>query len=289
MERQDHISSCAPEVVPWQGGIEAVNDKDTQKIAYTAGWSQYTEGKYNAAGGFKQRICGLTPKIFWILVVALVVILAAGIGAGVGGGLASQKSHADASSLPAESSTAPTSTVADISTSSTATATTTGETSTSTSSKTYGLLNSGCNATDNQYYTPNNPADDSSPFTVNNRTLKYKIHCYENIPDSMSFNNPQITKLGQLKGLRSLQECIKACATLNYVIANAMGGESAEVPFSKLCSGVVYSYQNYIAGQPINCDLNSGVHENASRVSWTDNRGPETHTQVDSAILDWED
>lgn len=198
-------------------------------------------------------------------------------------------SNANSSSLPAESSTAPTSTAADTSTSSTATATTAGESSTSTGSKPYGLLNSGCNATDNQYYTPNNPADDSSPFTVNNRTLKYKIHCYENIPDSMSFNNPQITKLGQLKGLRSLQECIKACATLNYVIANAMGGESAEVPFSKLCSGVVYSYQNYIAGQPINCDMNSGVHENASRVSWTDNRGPETHTQVDSAILDWED
>ncbi|KAI9042443.1 uncharacterized protein KD926_005521 [Aspergillus affinis] len=165
-------------------------------------------------------------------------------------------SHADASSLPAESSTAATSTVADISTSSTATATTTGETSTSTSSKTYG------------------PAAMQPTISTTHPITRPTI---------------PITKLGQLKGLRSLQECIKACATLNYVIANAMGGESADVPFSKLYSGVVYSYQNYIAGQPINCDLNSGVHENASRVSWTDDWGPETHTQVDSAILDWED
>lgn len=91
MERPDHISSSAPEVVPYQGGIEVANEKDTQKIAYTAGWPQYAEGKYDQPSGGKQRICGLTPRIFWILVVASVVVLAAGIGAGVGGGLASQK------------------------------------------------------------------------------------------------------------------------------------------------------------------------------------------------------
>lgn len=94
MEDRDHISSSAPEVVPYHNGIEVINDKDTQKIAYNANWPQYTEARYEAGSGRKQRICGLTPKIFWIVVVALVIVLAAGIGAGVGGGLASQKRYA---------------------------------------------------------------------------------------------------------------------------------------------------------------------------------------------------
>ncbi|THC96233.1 hypothetical protein EYZ11_004311 [Aspergillus tanneri] len=235
MEHQDEISSSAPEVVPYRG-IEAINIENTQKIAYRpASWPQNAIAADRAVQEGKQRICGLTPKIFWILLLIMALLIAAGIGGGVGGGLASQKSHSAPSSIPVETNS-PTNTVRDLSTSLTGTATSTSVNPTST--KPYGLLNSGCNGTDNQYYTPNNPADNSSPFTVNNRTLKYKIHCYQNIPDSMSFNNPQIIKLGQLKGLESLQECIKACATLNYAIAAAFGGKKAEVPFNNLCSGV---------------------------------------------------
>ncbi|KAA8649524.1 uncharacterized protein ATNIH1004_002195 [Aspergillus tanneri] len=75
-------------------------------------------------------------------------------------------------------------------------------------------------ATSTSYFTPNNPTDNSSLFIINNRTLNYKIRCYQNISDSMSFNNPQIIKLGQFP-----QECIKTCAALNYAIAAAFAGE----------------------------------------------------------------
>jgi hypothetical protein len=41
----------------------------------------------------KRRICGLSPKWFWTLAVALlVIIIAAAVGGGVGGSLASKKS-----------------------------------------------------------------------------------------------------------------------------------------------------------------------------------------------------
>ena len=37
-----------------------------------------------------RRICGLSPRAFWIVIIAIVLILAAAIGGGIGGGLGSQ-------------------------------------------------------------------------------------------------------------------------------------------------------------------------------------------------------
>ncbi len=58
-------------------------------------WGDASQGP-NPPTEPKQRILGLSVKVFWIVIVLLVIIVAAGIGGGVGGGLAS-RSRADSS------------------------------------------------------------------------------------------------------------------------------------------------------------------------------------------------
>jgi hypothetical protein len=40
----------------------------------------------------RDTICGLSPLVFWILILVMAIIVASAIGGGVGGGLASQHS-----------------------------------------------------------------------------------------------------------------------------------------------------------------------------------------------------
>ncbi len=51
----------------------------------------YDEGRgeeVNDGRRKRKTVLGLSPRVFWIVVIVLVIILAAGIGGGVGGGLA---------------------------------------------------------------------------------------------------------------------------------------------------------------------------------------------------------
>jgi hypothetical protein len=121
------------------------------------------------------------------------------------------------------------------------------------------------------------------PYAVNNTTLSYLIHCYTNLPDKSSGLNPQITKLAQLPHVASLQDCITQCAVWNHALdlfavasAKGTGAAAKQVPFESLCSGVVYYYLD----AQIQCQLSSGVRENATRVMF----GP---AEVDSAVLQW--
>jgi hypothetical protein len=40
----------------------------------------------------RDTICGLSPLVFWIIILVMVIVVASAIGGGVGGGLASQHS-----------------------------------------------------------------------------------------------------------------------------------------------------------------------------------------------------
>lgn len=99
MDAASHKSSSAPEVAFSDAGLEPVNQIDhSQKFTTLPppiSAQQYADnnnGQVNdAEQGGKQRICGLAPKLFWILIVFMAVIIAAAIGGGVGGGLASRK------------------------------------------------------------------------------------------------------------------------------------------------------------------------------------------------------
>ena len=41
----------------------------------------------------RRRVCGVTPLVFWILVLTSVLLLAAGLGAGLGAGLSKKNSN----------------------------------------------------------------------------------------------------------------------------------------------------------------------------------------------------
>lgn len=44
-------------------------------------------------GNSQRRLLGLTPRIFWLVLVAISVIIAAAVGGGVGGSLAGKRDH----------------------------------------------------------------------------------------------------------------------------------------------------------------------------------------------------
>lgn len=51
----------------------------------------YSDGERGRAAGEgkeRERVCGLRPVVFWIMVILLVLVLGGAIGGGVGGGLA---------------------------------------------------------------------------------------------------------------------------------------------------------------------------------------------------------
>lgn len=57
---------------------------------------------YNTASqSVPRRICGLTPKLFWLSVVGLIIVIGAAVGGGVGGSLSKQYSTDDAATAAA--------------------------------------------------------------------------------------------------------------------------------------------------------------------------------------------
>lgn len=101
MDAANQRANAAPEVAFSDAGLEPVTQIDQpQKFTtlYPPTSTPYYEGNNNIGQsngaeqeGKQQRICGLAPKLFWMLIVFMAVIIAAAIGGGVGGGLASQK------------------------------------------------------------------------------------------------------------------------------------------------------------------------------------------------------
>lgn len=112
------------------------------------------------------------------------------------------------------------------------------------------------------------------PYTITGTTLTYQIHCYENFADASSGLNKQITKLGDMLNLTSLEDCITECAIYNSAVERAHPDPSLDL----LCSGVVY----VASDTPTKCDLNTGVGSDAVSVSFGKDQ------QVDSAVLDWD-
>lgn len=83
-------SSSAPEVV-LDSGLELAHPAQNSPATYTD--KKDLEYEVQGLQESKRRICGLSPNIFWLLILAMVIIVAAAIGGGVGGGLAAQNKN----------------------------------------------------------------------------------------------------------------------------------------------------------------------------------------------------
>jgi hypothetical protein len=135
-------------------------------------------------------------------------------------------------------------------------------------------FSTGCNASDNTFFTPSNAAAFNKPFTINGTVVTYRIHCDTNFADKTSGSNPQITKLQQVNNLTTFEECITACAGYNQALINS-GNKPG---WGDLCSGVVMRQPD---GQPTMCDLDKGMLENATNV------GHGNRHEITSAVLFW--
>ncbi len=80
----------APEVVPSQDPEYYATPNPKSHGSLELLDQKYDEPAKNLNPLKRQKVFGLRPKIFWILVLVMVVISAAAIGGGVGAGLAAQ-------------------------------------------------------------------------------------------------------------------------------------------------------------------------------------------------------
>lgn len=75
------------------GGLELVTE--SQPEVYSKPESDEKRYFYNHDNSMshRRRVCGVTPLVFWILILISVVLLAAGLGAGLGAGLSKSRSE----------------------------------------------------------------------------------------------------------------------------------------------------------------------------------------------------
>ncbi|MCJ1249450.1 hypothetical protein MMC30_006674 [Trapelia coarctata] len=206
-------------------------------------------------------ICGIRPKAFWILALAITVILAAAIGAGVGGGLASQKK----SSTVLASTTSP-------SLLSILPPTSTSVASTATGGLQYtvtapgNLYNSGCHdlqgsATnvDGQIVTPTDLTAPGRPYSINNIDLSFLTQCNTDYPSNDPANSGILDLQWIIRNMSTIYNCLSACAVYNTQLP--AGTRNAKT----ICSGVAYEL-GYVSGkyfpggaQLAQCWLKAGV------------------------------
>lgn len=194
----------------------------------------------------RRRVCGVSPLIFWILILTIVLILAAGLGAGLGAGLSKKNSNDKASA-----STNPTPTIPENDrpkTTSRPTAAAAHTTSTSTPSSD----DVSCPANDTLVYTPPSHTSSSTAYFLNSTTLTYTIHC-----NKTYFASSDITDVQYIPN-SNLSSCIQACSVFN--IQYPAGG--GEYGFYNLCSGITVT----AAGV---CQLKQGVENDAAGVNRT--------------------
>jgi hypothetical protein len=80
--------ASAPEVVP-SDAPETVATESPLEAKMLGG---STHDPDQPSRRTRDKICGLSPLVFWIIILVMVIIIASAIGGGVGGGLASQHS-----------------------------------------------------------------------------------------------------------------------------------------------------------------------------------------------------
>ncbi len=90
-----HNFASAPEVVPTsdlEHSPVVYPDSYNKGRALPAPNSDFSDKALELKSPKSQgrRICGLSPKAFWIVIIGIVIILAGAVGGGIGGGLASQ-------------------------------------------------------------------------------------------------------------------------------------------------------------------------------------------------------
>jgi len=76
----------APEVVP--GDAPQRVPDEVERIPDNKAYPSYTDEQPRDKS--RDNIWGLSPRVFWLLILLMVAILAGAIGGGVGGGLASR-------------------------------------------------------------------------------------------------------------------------------------------------------------------------------------------------------
>ncbi|KAK4225454.1 hypothetical protein QBC38DRAFT_264765 [Podospora fimiseda] len=170
-----------------------------------------------------KKLLGLKPKIFWILIIILVIILAAGIGGGIAAGLSSSSSSSSSSTpsssgekqTPSSDSTSPpplsspgnpTPSETSSSTSPTRTPNTILPPSTDT-----------CPSSNQSIISPLNAS--GTPWTIsreNSTPQKFQIHCDRDMSADIRKGTIDIMRLS----VRTLEECIAACAGYNFQYGN---------------------------------------------------------------------
>jgi hypothetical protein len=87
------VTPSDPNLEHFTNGYQAGLEHDTTKPNLPQAHFDSQKEAYNLVPPQHRRICGLTPRTFWIIaIVGIVVIIGAAVGGGVGGSLASKKS-----------------------------------------------------------------------------------------------------------------------------------------------------------------------------------------------------
>ncbi|MCJ1405672.1 hypothetical protein MMC11_008901 [Xylographa trunciseda] len=213
-----------------------------------------------------ERMYGLAPAVFWIVILLIVSLIAAGVAVGLGIGFSRVRGSGDVSCPTGTSSTIfvhgggnsspQTEPVLPSTASPTPTSTkTSGSTVSTTSSSAWNsYTNPGTvdsvilNANMPDISCPDhNNATAAFPFYVNGSSLTYQIHCKTNY-NIGSF--PSVKDIQVIANVQSLASCIQLCSY--YTVQLPQGGpRNYSTGYAAFCTGV-YFWQNA-------CYLKSGV------------------------------